>query len=764
MTQKRAMDIAGAAPLGKLHYTLLFWCSFIMLFDGYDLVIYGAVVPRLMEEWALTPVVAGWMGSAALFGMMFGAVAVGPQADRLGRRKVIIGSIGLASLCALGTAFTWNAPSFALARFLTGVGLGGAIPNIVALMNDLAPTARRSSLTTIMLSFYSVGAMISALVAMLIIPRYGWEATFIIGGLPLLFLPWLARQLPESLHYLLEKDRTAASELLTRIDPQVDTRQVNLDAPVRSSTAAPLSRLFTEGRGVGTLFLWLGFGMCLLMVYGLNTWLPKIMVAGGFELGSSLMFLVTLNIGATAGALGGGWLADRWGLQTDADAVLPACRGVLVHFGHQARPCAVERDVADCRGYHHWHLGGNSCLRCPAIPQRNSLHRRQLVLGHRPLWWGRRPRARRVDVEHEPAAATQLHPLRGAWSDSDLRHRDDPQGAQYGARRAWAGIGCSILIADVLSPFSRHKGAAMKIAIVGAGAMGGLFGARLVLAGQEVSFVEASGHAIEVISCHGLRLETPDAQTTVQVPIARAEQFSGFFDLLVIFTKGFHTAAAIDSVRHLVGPDTWALSVQNGLGNADLIAEVIPTERVIVGMTNLPADLVAPGVVHSQGEGHINLWSFDGEDASRVHEVAAVLSQAGLPCTADPQVQVAIWEKVAFNAALNSVCAVTRQTVGAVGDCAHGRQVLSAIIEETLAVARAAGIAVDRQRVEVAMDYAVDNHRQHKPSMLQDLEAGQKTEIDFINGAVVAHGKRVGVPTPVSQALYDLIKISENRD
>lgn len=313
MTHKPALHIAGAAPLGKLHYTLLFWCSFIMLFDGYDLVIYGSVVPRLMEEWALTPVVAGWMGSAALFGMMFGAVVVGPQADRLGRRKVIIGSIALASLCALGTAFTWDAPSFALLRFITGVGLGGAIPNIVALMNDLAPTSRRSSLTTIMLSFYSIGAMISALVAMLIIPRFGWEATFIIGGAPLLFLPWLARQLPESLHYLLEKDHAAASALLKRIDPQVDTSTVNFAAPLRTSSAAPLSRLFAEGRGVGTVFLWLGFGMCMLMVYGLNTWLPKIMVAGGFELGSSLMFLVTLNIGATAGALGGGWLADRWG-------------------------------------------------------------------------------------------------------------------------------------------------------------------------------------------------------------------------------------------------------------------------------------------------------------------------------------------------------------------------------------------------------------------------------------------------------------------
>ncbi|WP_054059716.1 MFS transporter [Pseudomonas asplenii] len=313
MTHKSALDIAGAAPLGKLHYTLLFWCSFIMLFDGYDLVIYGSVVPRLMEEWALTPVVAGWMGSAALFGMMFGAVVVGPQADRLGRRKVIIGSIALASLCTLGTAFTWDAPGFALLRFITGVGLGGAIPNIVALMNDLAPTSRRSSLTTIMLSFYSIGAMVSALVAMLIIPRYGWEATFLIGGLPLLCLPWLAQQLPESLHYLLEKDRDAASHLLTRIVAQVDTSNVSFDVPLRTSSAAPLSRLFAEGRGVGTVFLWLGFGMCMLMVYGLNTWLPKIMVAGGFELGSSLMFLVTLNIGATAGALGGGWLADRWG-------------------------------------------------------------------------------------------------------------------------------------------------------------------------------------------------------------------------------------------------------------------------------------------------------------------------------------------------------------------------------------------------------------------------------------------------------------------
>ncbi|WP_412460044.1 MFS transporter [Pseudomonas sp. SC11] len=321
MTQRTALDVASNARLGKLHYTLLFWCAFIMLFDGYDLVIYGSVVPQLMQAWSLQPVVAGWMGSAALFGMMVGAVLVGPLADRLGRRRVVLCAIGAASLFSLATALAWDALSFATLRFLTGVGLGGAIPNIVALMNDLAPTARRSRMTTIMLSFYSIGAMASALVAMLIIPRWGWQATFLIGGLPLLCLPWMARQLPESLHFLLENDTHAARRLLEQLDPTVGSAEVLLEAPARTSGAAPLSRLFAEGRAVSTVFLWLGFGLCMLMVYGLNTWLPKIMVAGGFPLGSSLMFLVTLNVGATLGALGGGWLADRWG-----------CRATLMLF------------------------------------------------------------------------------------------------------------------------------------------------------------------------------------------------------------------------------------------------------------------------------------------------------------------------------------------------------------------------------------------------------------------------------------------------
>jgi AAHS family benzoate transporter-like MFS transporter len=313
MATHDALEVAANAPMSRFHYGLLFWCSFIMLFDGYDLVIYGSVVPHLMEQWSLSAVQAGWMGSSALFGMMFGALTLGPLADRFGRRKVILIAISLGSLTAFANAFAWDALSFAVLRFITGIGLGGTIPNIVALINDMAPRARRNIMTTIMLGCYSLGALLSAVVALLVLSRLGWEATFFIAGLPLLTLPWMYRFLPESLPYLVVRDKVAATRLLRRIQPKLDMTNMRFPSVDQCDVSAPVSGLFREGRGLRTLALWIGFGMCLLMVYGLNTWLPKIMVAGGYPLVSGLMFLVTMNLGATVGALGGGWLADRWG-------------------------------------------------------------------------------------------------------------------------------------------------------------------------------------------------------------------------------------------------------------------------------------------------------------------------------------------------------------------------------------------------------------------------------------------------------------------
>ncbi|ABK03279.1 major facilitator superfamily MFS_1 [Arthrobacter sp. FB24] len=315
MTQFTPIKAMADARLNRFHIILLLCCSFIMFFDGYDLIVYGSVLPTLMTEWSLTPDQAGWLGSAALIGMMIGALTLGSLADRIGRRPVVVHGTLLFSLAAIATGLATTPEAFGALRFLTGIFLGGVIPNIVSLMNELAPRANRHALTTIMLSIYSVGSIVATLVALWVLPLLGWKPVFFLSGAALLFLPFLYRWMPESMTFLMSRGKeTEARALLRRAVPTQNHEHVHWTVPApqhRPSVSA--SRLFREGRLLGTPMVWLSFGMCMLMVYGLNTWLPKIMIAGGYDLGSSLQFLIVLNIGATVGALAGGWLGDRFG-------------------------------------------------------------------------------------------------------------------------------------------------------------------------------------------------------------------------------------------------------------------------------------------------------------------------------------------------------------------------------------------------------------------------------------------------------------------
>ena len=315
MRQFTPSSAMAGAPLNKFHLALLAGCSFIMFFDGYDLIVYGSVLPTLMNEWSLSPDQAGWLGSAALIGMMCGAVLLGSLADRVGRRPVILHGTLLFSLAAVATGFAPNPDVFWALRFITGVFLGGVIPNIVSLMNELAPASKRHTLTTVMLSMYSVGSIIATLIALWVLPLLGWQAVFFISGASLLVLPILYRQMPESMAFLMSRGRVReARHLLTRAASAADHDSIDWTVPPATKRkSVSVAELFRSGRALGTPMVWLAFGMCLLMVYGLNTWLPKIMIASGFDLGSSLQFLVVLNIGATVGALAGGWLGDRFG-------------------------------------------------------------------------------------------------------------------------------------------------------------------------------------------------------------------------------------------------------------------------------------------------------------------------------------------------------------------------------------------------------------------------------------------------------------------
>jgi AAHS family benzoate transporter-like MFS transporter len=308
--------LIDGAKFNRFHWTVLFWCALIIIFDGYDLVIYGVVLPALMKEWQLSPLQAGALGSYALFGMMAGAVAFGSLADRIGRKKTIALCVTLFSGFTVLNGLTTDPTTFGICRFIAGLGIGGVMPNVVALMSEYAPKSIRSTLVAIMFSGYSVGGMLSAGVGMALMPSHGWQSVFFVAGIPLLLLPLVIRFLPESVGFMLRQGREAeARAILKRVEPGFEPApQARLVMPAMATSTTPVLELFRQGRTVQTLMLWLAFFCCLMMVYALNSWLPKLMTKAGYGLGSSLSFLLVLNFGAIFGAVGGGWLGDRYNL------------------------------------------------------------------------------------------------------------------------------------------------------------------------------------------------------------------------------------------------------------------------------------------------------------------------------------------------------------------------------------------------------------------------------------------------------------------
>jgi AAHS family benzoate transporter-like MFS transporter len=248
--------------------------------------------------------------------MMFGALVFGTLADRIGRKKGIAICFVLFSGATVLNGFASTPTEFGIFRFLAGLGCGGLMPNVVALMNEYAPKKLRSTLVAVMFSGYSLGGMLSAGLGIYMLPRFGWEAMFFAAAVPLLLLPVILWYLPESVGFLVRQGRgEQARALLNKVDPsrQLSAADELVMTDVKGKGASVLE-LFREGRGVRTFSLWLAFFCCLLMVYALGSWLPKLMANAGYSLGSSLSFLLALNFGGMAGAILGGWLGDRYNL------------------------------------------------------------------------------------------------------------------------------------------------------------------------------------------------------------------------------------------------------------------------------------------------------------------------------------------------------------------------------------------------------------------------------------------------------------------
>ncbi|NUG52679.1 aromatic acid/H+ symport family MFS transporter, partial [Acinetobacter lactucae] len=305
------------ASFTSFHWKVLIWCLLIIIFDGYDLVIYGVALPLLMQQWSLTAVEAGLLASAALFGMMFGAMIFGTLSDKLGRKKTILICVTLFSGFTFLGAFAKGPTEFAILRFIAGLGIGGVMPNVVALMTEYAPKKIRSTLVAIMFSGYAIGGMTSALLGAWLVKDMGWQIMFLIAGIPLLLLPLIWKFLPESLAFLVKSNHNKqAKSIVSKIAPET---QVNANTQLvlneSTTTDAPVRALFQQGRTFSTFMFWIAFFMCLLMVYALGSWLPKLMLQAGYSLGASMLFLFALNIGGMVGAIGGGALADRFHLK-----------------------------------------------------------------------------------------------------------------------------------------------------------------------------------------------------------------------------------------------------------------------------------------------------------------------------------------------------------------------------------------------------------------------------------------------------------------
>ncbi|MGJ7511268.1 MFS transporter [Variovorax sp. GT1P44] len=319
MRQIDVHQLADDARFNRFHGLVLFWCAMIIIFDGYDLSVVGIALPSIMRDLGVDPTQAGFMVSSALFGMAFGAIFLGTLADRIGRRWSIVVCITLFSVFTAAAALARDPLVFAASRFVAGLGIGGVMPNVVAHMTEYAPKKVRATLVTLMFSGYAVGGILAALLGKGLIESYGWQSVFFAAAAPVLLIPFILKSLPESMPFLLAKGRHEELKCIAaRVEPTYQPKASDeLTVPARDKAhGAPTRQLFAEGRGFSTIMFWIAFFTCLFMVYALSSWLTKLMAGAGYSLGSALTFVLVLNVGAIVGAVGGGWLADRFHIKT----------------------------------------------------------------------------------------------------------------------------------------------------------------------------------------------------------------------------------------------------------------------------------------------------------------------------------------------------------------------------------------------------------------------------------------------------------------
>jgi len=302
----------------------------------------------------------------------------------------------------------------------------------------------------------------------------------------------------------------------------------------------------------------------------------------------------------------------------------------------------------------------------------------------------------------------------------------------------------------------------MKIAVVGAGAMGSLFGALLAEAGNEVWLNDVWAEHVNAINQNGLEIEREGKVRKVKVHAVRDARKIGDAELVIVFVKSTQTGEAAQIAGDLAGMGGMVLTLQNGMGNADTIAEVVEPARVLAGTTSHGATLLGPGSIRHAGTGPtmIGVWNRTKEGFDRAVRFAQLFNDAGIECEAVEDARVPVWNKLLINVGINAITALTAIKNGEILDLEVTRNLSRAAVEEAMVVARGRGISVREGMVEhvlaVAKATAVN-----RSSMGQDVDNGRQTEIRAINGFIVREGRDLGLKTPVNQTLAALVETLE---
>lgn len=303
----------------------------------------------------------------------------------------------------------------------------------------------------------------------------------------------------------------------------------------------------------------------------------------------------------------------------------------------------------------------------------------------------------------------------------------------------------------------------MKISVIGAGAMGGLFGGLLKKAGHTVLLIDKRLEHVQHINEYGLIIQSQDKQDTIKIEAATEIEKVHASDLIFIFVKSYSTKEVVEQLKYFISKKTCIVTLQNGIGNAEIIKEVLGVQKVISGTTSYGATLISPGKIYYTGKGMTYIGEIDFSCKKRAIKLADTLNAAGICCQYSPNIDKMIWSKVIINAGINAITAITGVKNGSIIEETELLAIMTAAVEEAAIVVKAKNIEFAYKNPLEMVINVIKTTANNISSMAQDVQNGRQTEIDFINGAIVREGKKLGIPTPVNEMLTNLIKYLEKK-